>query len=238
MYPQMNPKIKLTALSVLLSFSLPSQALLITSGDISTENIGEFEANVEWSGDDLSVALTNTSPLANGGYITGFLINLPSGASFEVAWTDSGLEFLAATDSAYSGAPYGSFDYGYALGGNFLGGGKPSIGIGVGETGNFLFSDWESVEGLTEEDFVAHFDHDEPNASNFLVRFRGFEDGGSDKVMGGYEDEPEIDIPGLPTPPSSAEIPEPNSLVLFLLGILCVVGIKKGKFLRRFSSEA
>ena len=100
---------------------------MITSGDVSTENLGEFEANISWSGDDLSVSLSNTSPLANGGYITGFLINLPTGTSFNVGWSDTGLQFLPSSDSNYSGAPYGNFDYGYALGGNFLGGGKPPV---------------------------------------------------------------------------------------------------------------
>jgi len=209
-----NPKLKSLVLSALLAFSLPSQAVIITSGDISTESLGDFEADIQWDSSDLSIALSNTSVVANGGYITGFLINLPSGASFNVGWSDTGLQLLPATDSAYNGAPFGNFDYGYALGGNFLGGGKPSAGIGVGETGNFIFSDWQSIDGLVEEDFI----------ENILVRFRGFEDGGSDKVLG----TPGVtDIPELPGSPTLAEIPEPSSLVLFLLGILCVVGIRK-----------
>lgn len=223
----MNSKNKLLTFSILLAFSIPSQALLITPSDITTEDLGDFSANVEWNGSELSIALSNTSNGLNGGFITGFLVELPSGASFNVGWTDTGLQFMPSDNGPYSGSPYGNFDYGYSLGGNLLGGGSPAGGIGIGETGNFLLSDWQNADNLTTEDFIANYDTSILNDASFLVRFRGFNDEGSDKVLGVFG---EIDIPGLPGPPSSAEIPEPNSLMLFLLGILCVVGLRKGIF--------
>lgn len=209
--------LKLTSMimaSVLLGVSAPSFALLITASSISTEDLGDFEADVNWSGSDLTVSLTNTSVSSNGGYISGFLMRLPGGATFNVGWTDSNLTLLPVSSGPYAGSPYGDFDYGFAINGNFLGGGKPSNGIGVGETGQFIFSDWNLGLDLTTEDFIANYATADESDTNFLVRFRGFDDDGSDKVIGMYGE-----IPDLPPPPTSSEIPEPNIFWLMLLGL-------------------
>ena len=87
-----------------------------------------------------------------------------------------------------------------AIGGSFLGGGNPNPGIGVGQTGMFTFNITASDAGvLTALDFLTGGSFD----FNFLVRFRGFQDGGSDKVGG-------------------IVVPLPPALTLGLLGLACM----------------
>ncbi len=149
----------------------------------STENLGNFEGFVQYdflggSSGLLTVSLTNTSDVDNGGKITGFLFNMDSADA--VATLASGTHpFTQCTGNGLNGQPFGNpFDAGAALGGKFEGGGSPNKGVAVGDTGLFTFninaSDASSLSALSF--MTGAFDF------NFLVRFRGFEDGGSDKV--------------------------------------------------------
>src|SRR5262245_37099804 len=122
----------------------PCQAGFI-SGD---GTLGHFEGTFTYSPTDathatLTVALTNPSPPANGGFLTGFVFNNPTDDITGVTFTSSKSAFklLGGThfDNGINGAPYGVFDIGAALGGDFLGGGKPTDGIGVGKTATFVF---------------------------------------------------------------------------------------------------
>lgn len=140
---------------------------------------GSLEYNfIGGSTGELKVSLTNDTPASVGGFLTGFLFRAD-------AVTGAGLNSAnpAAFQStgAGSGAPYGTFDGGAALGGSFLGGGNPSNGLAIGESGMFMFSITSATAStISAADFLGSLD--EPG---FLVRFRGLADGGSDKVPGG-----------------------------------------------------
>lgn len=121
----------------------------------------------------LTVMLTNVSPPANGGKITGVVFNLAS-ADANAAAVLTGATHPFLNTGAESASPFGVFEAGAALGGSWLGGGSPNAGISVGMTGTFTFS-------------VSATDAAELSAGDFLsdglvVRFRGFANGGSDKV--------------------------------------------------------
>jgi MYXO-CTERM domain-containing protein len=126
----------------------------------------------------LDVSLTNTSPVGNGGFITGFVYNIINGGAGRTA-------SLSARPNANwqlvlneSANPFGTFDAGAALGGNWEGGGNPNNGIGVGDTGNFTFAITAPNAGsLTASSFVGA-----SAPFQFIVRFRGFQNGQSDKV--------------------------------------------------------
>lgn len=127
---------------------------------------------------ELTVSLTNDSPASVGGFLTGFVFRATAldGASL----TSSSVSSMTST-GAEAANPFGMFDGGAALRGKFLGGGKPSDGLGIGQSGVFVFSVTSShASSLSAHDFLGSLG--EPG---FVVRFRGLEDGGSDKVPGG-----------------------------------------------------
>lgn len=153
----------------------------------SEHGLGNFSGTIEYnflSGDSgqLIISLTNTSEPSNGGFITALLFNIGapqrSGTDTASLVFSTYPDFVTIAGPGISGAPYGLFDAGAGLGGTFQGGGSPQGGIPVGQTGILEFlidSPFASV--LSASSFISG-----PNEFNFLVRFRGFEDGGSDKV--------------------------------------------------------
>jgi hypothetical protein len=153
--------------------------------DASTEGIGSFNGTIEYASftpttGELTITLTNTSPVDNTGYITGFVFNIDAQEAAALATlTDADYPFLGVNNE--SAQPFGSdFDGGAALNGNFLGGGNPHRGIAVGDTGTFTFDITASnAATLTASDFIGG-----EGEIDFVVRFRGFENGGSDKVPG------------------------------------------------------
>ena len=166
----------------------------------STGGLGSFDGLLEYDADlfstvgTLRIMLTNTSAPENGGYITGFLFNIADGgvdtAATLLSDPESIYPFEQCVGNGLNGQPYGNpYDAGAALGGSFLGGGDPTGGIAVGDTGSFTFQigsadAWALAAGSFLDGGPYEFD--------FLVRFRGFDDGGSDKV-------PAVMIP-LPAP--------------------------------------
>jgi MYXO-CTERM domain-containing protein len=126
----------------------------------------------------LDVSLTNTSAPANGGYLTGFVFDIidggPGRTASLVSTSKSGFQLLLNE----SAPPFGTFDTGAALGGSWLGGGNPSGGIPVGGTGLFTFAiNAPNAAALTSSSFVGT-----SAPYRFVVRFRGFANGESDKV--------------------------------------------------------
>ena len=159
---------------------------LVSDSANSTSGLGSFSGSLEYFDltSTLVVSLTNTSNISNGGYITGFLFNIASSdPKASATLLDSPAPthpFENCQGNGLSGQPFGNpFSAGAALGGDFLGGGDPVNGIAVGDTGTFSFHvNAADASFLSAMNFITGG----PYAFNFIVRFRGFEDGGSDKV--------------------------------------------------------
>jgi len=195
-----------TAASMGVESASASSVAIVSDSSQSTQNLGAFTGVLDYQAGVLTVSLTNTSSPLNGGFITGFLFNIndadddASGAFSDADDASTG----GLNESDYnqvanaSGSPFGTFELGAALGGNFLGGGNPNKGIGVGETGIFKFTITEpDGELLTALSFITEISLGNGNNGkdvSFLTRFRGFNDDGSDKVPG-IDNNPVIPLP-------------------------------------------
>lgn len=178
-----------SALAVALSSTSASLACEVSSALYlpcgSTEDIASFVAKLRYEHlgggvASITIDLTNTTSPTLGGFITGIALNAIAGAGgpFFVSSTD--VDFLV-TPSPVDASPYGHFMAGAALGGNWLGGGTPEDGIGVGQSARFEFTIHGSREFLKGLDAETVLDH---SAHAMAVRFRGGVGGWSDKVVG------------------------------------------------------
>jgi hypothetical protein len=183
---------------------------------VGTGPLGSFSGTFNYSASDasnatLTVSLTNTSPTS--GYLTGFVFNNPAnlvtGVSLVPGDPDFDLIGGPGFNNGINGGPYGHFDIGAAVGGNFQGGGTPSLGIPSGGSASFTFN--LTGSGLdTLSDYTFLHTRSAPPADGagrpvFVARFRGFENGGSDKVPDHHN-------------------PEPSALVLAGLGLAGLLG--------------
>ena len=179
----------------------------------STEGLADFSGMLTYEfvlGDMglLTVDLTNTTVFAifgddppkkdDGGYLTGFVFNANSAdagiTSVLASTTDP--DFLD-TRGDMAGPFGGPFLGGASLGGNFLDGGNPMEGLGIGMSGTFTFEIMASdAEFLSAADFGLNG----PFEFNFIVRFRGLGKGGEFSDM----------VP----------VPAPGALALLGLGAL------------------
>ncbi len=169
----------------------------------------------------LNISLTNTSPAANTGYITAFVLNNPNNqittiSSFTDAPGSGSFSLISLTNNGINGAPNGQFDFGATTGGSFEGGGAPSAGIAVNASDSFAFSlTGSNLSALTASSFLTELSTGTGSGSGAAaldVRFRGFANGGSDKVVlgsgaGGGS------AGGIP-------VPEPASMVLLAAGLV------------------
>ena len=167
--------------------------------------LGSLEYNfISGNTGELKVSLTNTSPASVGGFLTGFLFRLDGISG--VTLTSAIPTFFQDT-GADSGSPFGQFDGGAALGGDFQGGGPPSDGLGIGASGFFVFSlTSASASTINATDFLGTLDTRE--SVGFLVRFQSLSvSAGSDKVPGGTD---------------SVVIPLPNAGMLAGAGLMAL----------------
>ncbi|MDZ4754220.1 MAG: hypothetical protein SGJ11_06950 [Phycisphaerae bacterium] len=72
---------------------------------------------------------------------------------------------------------------GASTSGSGTGGGSPSQGLAVGETGTYVFTVGAAASLLANIDAMSFWSQND-GSPEFAVRFRGFENGGSDKVAG------------------------------------------------------
>jgi hypothetical protein len=191
--------------TVSLSFALPisgTGALGSFSGDFSYNS----------SNSQITVSLTNTSPAANGGFLTAFAFNIPSAFTFESL--TSNFDFVPLSYPVKA-EPFGDdFDIGAALNNanpSWEGGGDSKGGIGVGETGEFIFT----LSGTDLGSLITANFFSQPDPW-FVARFRGFNDGGSDKV------------PNDPNTP----VPEPATMLLLSIGLTGLGFFGRKRFLK------
>lgn len=187
-----------------------------------SNSLGSFDGTFDYTATDattatLAVVLENTTPGATGGFLTAFAFNNPGGriTGTTLATPHANFTLLGGPgyDNGVDGSPFGHFDLGAGLGGSFEGGGPPEGGIGAGDTGQFTFTlTGTGLDQLTAQSFFLTLSAppgDGNGAQAFVARFRGFANGGSDKVPGTVDDV---------TP-----VPEPGTLTLCSIGLLGVL---------------
>lgn len=185
----MNIKVALCTASVFgavgLTASNAHADLMSISGDATTSIEGtgvSFGGMLDYSFDSgstgtLSITISNTSNASLGGYLTGFVFNIASSDTLASATLSSASNVSFLNTGTENAAPFGIFDAGAALGANWTGGGTPSFGLGIGQSGTFEFLiNAFDANLLTSQSFVG-------DGSDFAVRFRGLDNGGSDKLL-------------------------------------------------------
>lgn len=223
----------LCAIVTLAATAADSRAGFI-SGTSGLEGLGSFTGHVDYTAADsghatLTFNLLNTSPTANGGYLSAFVFHNPSGLITGATVTSTNPNFGLLGGPGFHGgiaaSPFANFDIGASVTNQYLGGGSPVGGIGVGQSFIFTFAlTGSGLNGLTLESFFGEpptTPGGPPGPVNLLARFRGFNNGGSDKVPGVLVDA---------TPPAGSggvpSAPEPATLVL--AGIAGVTGLGCG----------
>lgn len=150
----------------------------ISSGGYGIEGLGAFSGTVSYAAGVLTISLTNDQSSADGGKITALAFNINGNAS--AVLTSATYGAFADLGNSVAASPFGTFEAGAGMGGSWLGGGSPNAGIARGDTGTFIFAISGAGAGsLTAADFVTDGD-----GIDFAVRFRGFDNGGSDKTAG------------------------------------------------------
>ncbi len=157
-------------------------------------NLGSFTGSMQWSyagggatSGFLTVSLTNTSSLS--GYLTAFALNGPaSGVTYSLqAPTGDASQFGmigggANPSGTINAAPWDNYIVGASTSNSWTGGGNPNKGLAVGETGSFTFKVSAVSSLLAGLDVLSFFTNDDEGNPELAVRFRGFSNGGSDKV--------------------------------------------------------
>jgi len=224
-----STRLYLCAFAVLWGGAGAGRAEPITGGS-GLANLGHFDGSFTYTSSSsssatLDIVLNNTTQLSVGGYLTAFVFNNPDHKITGATLSSSNTNFKALGSPSYNGgisaAPFGNFDLGASTGGKFLGGGSPNGGIPAGGSATFTFSlTGSGLDALTTASFLAALSSPEGQdlaPAFFVARFRGFKNGGSDKVpgqgsgggggIGGIE-----------------SAPEPGTMTLAAIGIASTLG--------------
>jgi len=198
----------------------------LISGASGLNGLGNFNGAFNYVPVDaahgtLNITLNNTSPAGNGGYLTAFAFNNPGQRVTGAALWSSDVHFhllgAPSFNNGINGAPFGGFDIGASTGNSFEGGGNPSNGIAVGHADDFVFHlTGNGLNTLTTNDFFTVYSVPPGNGEgvqSLVARFRGFNNGGSDKLPG-------IDPPIATPEPATLMMSGMGLAVLFALGYL------------------
>jgi hypothetical protein len=169
---------------------------------VGTENSGiAYTGTFDVTGSTLTLSLT-LDPNGVDGFLTGIVLNEPAGAiTGQTSQPTGSFEFITGPEAA---SPYGNFDVGSALGGDFLGGSSPNGGVALadGATAEWTFS--LASNGYSAADFWEETCTD-LGCFGFVARFRGLGPQGEDSDK----------VPAVPIP----VIPEPQTYALMLAGL-------------------
>jgi hypothetical protein len=152
-------------LSILGAFAMPASAVDFQG----VGALGSFTGSVTYDAatNDLTLSLTNTSDPANGGFLTAFAFDLDPDVTLTISSCTLASFCTLLTD--VSVAPFGTNEWGVSTSSDWLGGGSPTGGLGVGASATWIFD--------VDPDATSTLD-----VNDMLARFRGFIDGDSDKV--------------------------------------------------------
>ena len=197
------------ALFAVVSFGFTTRAQADVIGICAPDSPALCAATVSLTGNTFTITLTNTSPAANGGFLTAVAFNLTPGTTVNnFTTTNANFALFGPAPTGWTGgvSPDGTRTHLISATGNdYNGGGSPSGGTPTGSTVTFTLT-LASLNGNTETSVF----------NSILVRMRGFQNGGSDK-----------------DPLTVTEVPEPAGMLLLGTGLVGVATALRKSFARK-----